>query len=113
MRSDTAFIAGAVLTVAVITFALRAVPFVCVARLRSSAVTKYLARLMPPGFMVILVVYLLRDVPLNNSPYGIPQAVALLVTTALHLWRRNAVLSIVAGTSTYILLINFLSGAPA
>jgi branched-subunit amino acid transport protein AzlD len=42
-------------------------------------------------------------------PGSLPDIVGLAVTVDLHLWRRNAVLSILAGTVVYILLVSTLS----
>lgn len=103
MPSD-GYLASAVATAAVITFALRALPFAFLGRLRSSQATAYLARHLPAGLMVILVVHLLQDVPVTRSPYGLREATALTVTAALHLRRRTVLLSIALGTTTYILL---------
>jgi branched-subunit amino acid transport protein AzlD len=60
---------------------------------------------MPAGIMVILAVYTLRGVSLAESPHGLPEGIALAVTIALHLWRRNAVLSILGGTAVYVFLV--------
>ncbi|MEU9481481.1 AzlD domain-containing protein [Streptomyces sp. NPDC048191] len=56
---------------------------------------------MPAGIMVILVVYCLRDLPLAHTAVPAPVA-ALAVTGGMHLWRRNAPLSILAGTAEHV-----------
>jgi len=100
------YIAGALTTAAAITFALRALPFAAVHPLRGSRLAGYLGTHMPAGIMVILVVYLLRDVSLTRSPYGLPEGVALAVTIGVHARRGNGVLAILTGTATYALLVN-------
>ena len=53
--------------------------------------------------MIILALSTVRGVSFGDAGrvLGLPFAVA--VTIALQLWRRSAVLSIVAGTATYVL----------
>ncbi len=45
--------------------------------------------------------YCLRDLPVTESRATAPAA-ALAVTVGLHLWRRNALLSILAGTAVHV-----------
>ena len=60
---DTTYLVVAVVLAASITFALRALPFTIIEPLRSSQLAAVLSVRMPAGLMLILVVYLLRDVP--------------------------------------------------
>ncbi len=93
------------LTLAVIfavTYALRLAPFVALATVRESAVVDYLARTMPLGVMAILVVYTLSEVEVTAWPHGLPEVAGVAVTAGLHLWWRNALLSIVGGTAAYL-----------
>ena len=105
---DAAYLWVASLTMFAVTFALRALPFAALRPLRGSALVAFLSRHMPAGIMVILAVYTLRAVSLRDAPHGLPEAVALAVTVAVHLLRRNAVASIIAGTATYVALINLV-----
>lgn len=98
---DTGYVAAAVVVAATITFVLRAAPFVLLARLRGSRTAAYLGRHLPAGIMLILVVYLLRDLPLGHPVMALPQLLAVAATVAVHLWRAHALLSITAGTATY------------
>ncbi len=91
------------LVTAAVTWALRALPFAALAPLRAGATVRYLSTRMPVGVMVILVVYCLRDLPVTESRAVAPLA-ALAVTVGLHLWRRNALLSILAGTAVHVTL---------
>jgi len=103
---DNVYLLAASLTMFAVTFALRAVPFAILRPLRDSALIDYLSRHMPAGIMVILVVYTLRDVSVSETPHGLPEALAIIATVAVHLWRRNAVASIIVGTAVYIALVN-------
>ncbi|WP_414168375.1 AzlD domain-containing protein [Streptoverticillium reticulum] len=59
--------------------------------------------LPPAGIMVILFVHCLRDIPLTRPRAAAPLG-ALAVTLGLHLWRRNALLSILGGSAASVAL---------
>lgn len=100
---DTRYLLLAVGVSAAVTWALRALPFTVLASLRASRTVQYLGARMPAGVMVILFVYCLRDLPLTQSRALAPLA-ALAVTVGLHLWRRDALLSIIGGTVVSVAL---------
>ncbi|WP_134729020.1 branched-chain amino acid transporter permease [Amycolatopsis nivea] len=104
---DPAYLLAAVAVSAAVTWGLRALPFAVLAPLRASRTVQYLSTRMPAGVMVILLVYCLRDVSWT-SPSALSPTIALAVTIGLHLWRRNAVLSIVGGTAVHVLLASLL-----
>ena len=110
---DTSYLIAAVALAAAITFALRALPFAVIEPLRSSLLAGSLARRLPAGLMLILVVYLLRDVPSQTSLAAAATVAAALVVVALHLWRSNALLSIFTGTAVYVLATNLLGSLTA
>jgi branched-subunit amino acid transport protein AzlD len=101
---DAAYLASAVAVATAITWTLRALPFALLAPLRRSKVVPYLATSMPVGVMAILVVYTLRHTALTVPPYGAAVGLALAATVALHLWRRNVLLSIFGGTALHVFL---------
>jgi branched-subunit amino acid transport protein AzlD len=101
---DAAYLASAVAVAAAITWTLRALPFALLAPLRRSKVVPYLAASMPVGVMAILVVHTLQHTDLAAPPYGAAVGLALAFTVALHLWRRNVVLSIFGGTGVHVVL---------
>lgn len=103
---DTGYLAAAVGLCFAITWLLRALPFVILAPLRDSAVVANLGAHMPVGVMAILVIYTLRDVPQATAPHVLAVAAGLAATIALHLWRHNAMLSILAGTVVHVVLLN-------
>jgi branched-subunit amino acid transport protein AzlD len=104
---DTPYLIAAVAISAAVTWALRALPFAVRAPLRASSTVQYLSTRMPAGVMVILLAYCLRDLPLTEAHAIAPLAV-LAVTIGLHLWRRNALLSILGGTTVHVVLASTL-----
>jgi branched-subunit amino acid transport protein AzlD len=93
---------------AAITWALRALPFAVLAPMRRSAVVRYLSLHMPVGIMMMLAVYTQRDAPHADAGHVWATVAALAVTVGLHLWRRNALLSIVGGTSVNVLVVSLM-----
>ena len=71
-------------------------------------VVEDLGRLLPPAMMGLLVVYSLRNTDILSGSHGLPEAIAVAVTAGLHLWRRNTLLSILAGTACYMLLVQLV-----
>ena len=68
----------------------------------------YLGDYLPPAIFGMLVVYCLKNVNILTNSYGLPEAIAIAVTVGLHLWKRQMLLSIAAGTVCYMLLVQFV-----
>ncbi|MEU4148799.1 AzlD domain-containing protein [Streptomyces sp. NPDC026659] len=100
---DIPYVVAAVLVAAAVTWALRALPFAVLTPLRDSGAVQYLSTRMPAGVMLILVVYCLPDLSLPHAR-SLTSLTALAVTVGLHLWRRNALLSILGGTAVHVAL---------
>jgi len=69
---------------------------------------EYLGKALPGAALGLLVVYCFKSVSVLAAPYGLPELIALAVIVVLHLWKRNMLLSIAAGTAAYMLLVNFV-----
>ncbi|WP_455383687.1 branched-chain amino acid transporter permease [Salinispira pacifica] len=103
LDTGQALIATAVM--AAVTIFTRAAPFLFFRSRRQPPLLRFVESYLPPMMMLILVLYSLKDVPFTRAPYGIPELTALAITAALHLWKRNALLSIFGGTAFYMLVI--------
>ncbi|MCM1568583.1 MAG: AzlD domain-containing protein [Roseburia sp.] len=66
---------------------------------------KYLGRVLPPAIMMILVVYCLKNINFMTGSRGVPELLAVVLVILLHVWKRNTLLSIGAGTVFYMILI--------
>ena len=71
-------------------------------------VVRQLGQLLPPAVMGLLVVYCLKNVDVLEGNHGLPELIAILVTGALHVWKRQMLLSIAGGTVCYMLLVRFV-----
>ncbi|WP_258804289.1 branched-chain amino acid transporter permease [Pseudarthrobacter sp. NS4] len=105
---EPTYILAAVLVSSAITWALRAAPFAVLVPIRHSKLLPYLNENMPVGIMTILVVYTVRHVPPSLTHLTLAAAGGLAVTAALHLWRRNAILSVLGGTAFHVTLASAL-----
>ncbi|MDQ4502626.1 AzlD domain-containing protein [Sinomonas sp. ASV322] len=103
---DAGYIAAALAIGVAITVALRAIPFGMKALVRESALLHDLGRWMPLGAVTILAVYGLATIDFAGGQHGVPEGAGVMVTIAFHVWRRNAVLSIAAGTAVCLVLAN-------
>ncbi|QGU08694.1 Branched-chain amino acid transport protein (AzlD) [Corynebacterium occultum] len=98
---------GVLIPVAIVTLALRQLPFSALKRLKGSEFIGMLGITMPVGVMAALVIYTLHSQ--LESPGGLSASlIAVGVTVILHAWRRSAGLSIVGGTLSYMLLVNLV-----
>lgn len=68
----------------------------------------YLGNTLPYATIGLLVVYCLRGISFTSHPYGLPEALSIVVIAALHMWRGNSLLSIGGGTILYMALIQTL-----
>ena len=60
---------------------------------------------LPYAVMGMLVVYCLKGVSVSAVSGWLPSLAACGVTGLLYVWKRNTLLSIVAGTLCYMLLV--------
>ncbi|MDO5111624.1 MAG: branched-chain amino acid transporter permease [Clostridia bacterium] len=90
------------------TLAERALPFVVFRGREVPQLVRYLGKVLPMAIMATLVVYCLRDISFASAPSFAPRLIAVGVTAALHLWRRNTLLSIFGGTAAYMLLVQLV-----
>ncbi len=69
---------------------------------------KYLADVLPYTIIGMLVVYCLKSISFTSAPHALPEAISIVVIIALHVWKKNTLLSIGCGTVLYMLLVQFI-----
>ena len=89
---------------ALTTAALRFLPFLVFTR-RTPAYVVYLGKVLPAALIGMLVIYCLKDVHVASAPHGLPELIAGAGVALLQAWKRNSLLSILAGTLLYMVLI--------
>ena len=68
---------------------------------------QYLGKALPSAIFAMLVVYCLRNVDFTGGAHVLPELVSIAATAALHLWRRNMLLSILGGTLCYMAIVQW------
>ncbi len=93
--------------IALVTFGTRALPFV-VFKNQKSPFIAYLGDVLPFSIMAMLVVYCLKDVDLLRGNHGVCEIIGVASVVLIHLWKRNTLLSILAGTLIYMGCVQIL-----
>ena len=94
---------------ALVIMATRFLPFLVFGEKRKTPpIVTYLGKVLPCAIMGMLVVYCLKDISVLSWPYGLPEIISCAVVAALHVWKRNSLLSIGGGTVCYMLLVQLV-----
>lgn len=92
---------------ALITFGLRAVPFALFGRTKEvPALIRRLGDLLPYAVIAALVVYCLKDVTTMGLAENVKMLAAAASCVAVHLWKKNTILSIAVSTVLYMVLLH-------
>ena len=94
-----------VAVMALVTAALRFLPFVLLRGKQTPPFIAYLGKVLPFAIMGMLVVYCLRHISFTALPFGLPEIIACAVVVVVHIWKRNTLLSILSGTVLYMVLV--------
>ena len=93
-----------VATMAIVTILLRFLPF-WVFKKNTPKYISYLGEVLPSAIIGMLVVYCLRNTDIIAAPHGLPELIAAAIVVGLQIWKRNALVSILSGTVTYMLMV--------
>lgn len=69
---------------------------------------RYLGKVLPSAVLGMLVIYCLKDLSVLTGSRGVPELIAIAVVVGMHAWKRQMLLSIAAGTVTYMALVQFV-----
>ena len=83
----------------------RALPFVVFRGREVPAAVRYLGKVLPMAIMATLVIYCIKDISFTSLSTFVPYLVGIAVTTLVHLWKRNNLLSIALGTVAYMVIV--------
>lgn len=98
-----------VLILALATALTRCLPFWIFDREASRPkIIDYLGKTLPAAMMGLLVVYCFKDLNFREMHELLPALCASACVVFLHLWKKNTMLSIAAGTAVYMVLIRIL-----
>lgn len=68
----------------------------------------FLGKVLPAAVMGLLVIYTLKDVQLLSDSHGLPEAFSLALVVFLQSTVKSLLLSIAAGTISYMLLVQYV-----
>ncbi len=95
-----------IFAVSITTFATRAIPFLLFPKGKEiPPLVQYIGKVLPPAVIGMLIIYCFQSVSFFGYPFGAPELIAAAVVIILHVWKRNNLLSIGAGTILYMFLI--------
>lgn len=99
----------AIIAMALVTYGIRLGPFVLFGGGKQTPEwVRYIGRVLPPAVMGMLIIYSLKHIEILKISSSLPVLIAIAVTTLLHLWKRNNLLSILSGTAVYMFIIQRL-----
>lgn len=95
-----------ILVPAVLTFGLRALPFLLLNKRELPKRIEYLGNVFPMAIMATLVVYCLKSVSASALQDNLILFAGVAVTAAVHIWKKSSILSITVGTVVYMVLVH-------
>lgn len=107
--NHTRYVLLAILLAALLTFVLRALPFLIFHG--EHKMPNFLVKLgavLPSAIMAVLIVYCLKGTVTDWKTNALPQILAVLTVGISYKWKHNTLISIVAGTALYMILIRML-----
>lgn len=69
---------------------------------------QYLGKVLPSAVFGLLIIYCLKNISIFTGNHALPEMISIVVVIALHLWRRQMLVSIAGGTICYMLLIQLV-----
>lgn len=100
------YVVSAIAAMGLVTWALRALPFVASRWLEGHPVVARVRHFLPTAVMALLLAHSVATSAGSSASWPWPELVAIAVVLALQWWVRHALLSIFVGTGLYVLLVN-------
>ena len=100
---------GIVAVIALVTAAIRFLPFVLFSDSRKTpGIIEKLGRMLPFAIMGMLLVYCLKGMHFTSVSGFLPPLIACAVVGILYVWKRSTLLSIICGTLCYMFLVQLV-----
>lgn len=88
----------------IVTILIRFLPFF-ILRDHTPKYVSYLGKVLPSAIIGMLVIYCMKDITPAVYPFGLPELLAAACVVGIQVWKRNSLVSILAGTVIYMLLL--------
>ncbi len=103
---DTTHALAALVGMAVVTFGLRALPFLAAKFLQNHPMVQQLGRFLPLAIMTLLLLHTVVGNATDNPKGPWAELAAVACVVLLQWWQRQPLLSILVGTALYVVLRN-------
>jgi branched-subunit amino acid transport protein AzlD len=101
--TDIGYVLASIAAAGLVTFLIRATPFLGARWLRKSPIVHQVGQFLPPAIMTLLLVHSIRELGESAQYAYMPETVAVLVVIVLQWKLRQPLLSIAVGTASYVL----------
>lgn len=99
----------AIAIIVLVTALTRFLPFILLSSSKKMPkIIDKLGKLLPFAIMGMLVVYCLKDISFTSVSGFLPASIGCIIVATLYVWKRNTLLSIIVGTISYMLLVQFV-----
>lgn len=103
------YIWTSVAVIALVTALLRYLPFLIFNDSRKTPkFIEKLSKILPSAIIGMLVVYCVKSISFGSLEMFLPMVIACLIVGVLYVWKRNTLLSIICGTLSYMILVQFI-----
>lgn len=105
MLSAQEYLIAFIVVAAVATYLTRLLPFIFLGKHGSHPLAQYLGRYLPAGIMAVLaLVFFMQSATWSAPTFGLNAVIPAALVIGLHLWKRNALISMLVGTVSYMFL---------
>ncbi|MBC7404856.1 MAG: AzlD domain-containing protein [Cytophaga sp.] len=103
---DNNYAVEVIIATGLVTFALRALPFVAAQWLKKHPIVQHLGQFLPLAIMTLLLLHSAMGSALEHASGPWPELLAIAIVVLLQWRSKNALLSIIAGTCVYVVIRN-------
>lgn len=106
--AESSYLAAFIAVATIATFATRVIPFLFFERHTDHQLIQHLGKFLPAAVMALLAtIFLQRSANWAASLPGFDALLPGILVVVIHLWYRNALISIAVGTASYMAIQQF------
>jgi branched-subunit amino acid transport protein AzlD len=106
--SDRQYVLSVIVAMGLVTFVLRALPFVAARWLQKHAIVQRLGQFLPLAIMTLLLVHTMAGSAREHAQGPWPELLAVACVVVVQWRTRNALLSMLLGTGSYVWMRHWL-----
>jgi branched-subunit amino acid transport protein AzlD len=105
---DSGYVIAVIVAMGLVTFGLRALPFVAAQWLEKHPIVQRLGQFLPLTIMTLLLLHSAAGSASEDPSGPWPEVLAVVIVVLLQWLKKNALLSILVGTAVYVLIRNLI-----